>query len=71
LRIISSGRFSGHWLANDLRGSESEAVRDPKFSRLGPVHLGRKPAQDQPSREEIKAFYREAEPLLEFPAVLD
>jgi len=57
----------GHWLANDLRGSGSEAVRDPKFESLGPVHLGRKPARQQPTRDELKAFYRQAEPLLEYP----
>lgn len=56
----------GHWLSNDLRGSGSEAVRDPKFAALGEVHLGRKPAALQPSREEIRAFFREAEPLLQF-----
>ncbi len=57
----------GHWLANDPRGSGSEAVRDPKFAPLGEVHLGRKPAREQPSRDELKSFYRQAEPLLEFP----
>lgn len=57
----------GHWLANDPRGSGSEAVRDPKFATLGEVHLGRKPGREQPSREELKTFYRQAAPLLEFP----
>lgn len=57
----------GHWLANDLRGSGSEAVRDPKFAPLGEAHLGRKPVREQPSRDELKAFYRQAAPLLEFP----
>lgn len=57
----------GHWLSNDPRGSGSEAVRDPKFAPLGEVHFGRKPPREQPSRAELKAFYREAAPLLEFP----
>jgi REP element-mobilizing transposase RayT len=57
----------GHWLANDLRGSGSDDVRDPKFAGLAPVHRGRKPERLQPSREELRQFYREAAPLLEFP----
>jgi REP element-mobilizing transposase RayT len=57
----------GHWLANDLRGSGSEALRDPKFADLAPVHRGRKPEHLQPSREEVRAFYRDAAPRLEFP----
>ncbi len=57
----------GHWLPNDLRGSGSEEVRDPKFLELGSVHHGRKPDALQPSRAELKAFHRAAEPLLEFP----
>lgn len=57
----------GHWLSNDPRGSGSEAVRDPKFASLGEVHFGRKPPREQPTRAELKAFYREAAPLLEFP----
>jgi REP element-mobilizing transposase RayT len=56
----------GHWLANDLRGSGSEAVRDPKFAALGEVHRGRKPEHLQPSRAELREFYREARPLLNF-----
>ena len=56
----------GHWLANDLRGSGSEAVRDPKFAALGNVHFGRKPQREQPSRQEIRKFYNRAAPLLEF-----
>jgi REP element-mobilizing transposase RayT len=57
----------GHWLSNDPRGSGSEGVRDPKFEPLGEAHFGRKPARKQPSRDELKAFYRKATPLLEFP----
>lgn len=56
----------GHWLANDPRGSGSEAVRDPKFVALGEAHLGRKSQREQPSREELREFYRSATPLLEF-----
>ncbi|HEX9660013.1 MAG TPA: hypothetical protein VGA18_06905, partial [Rhodothermales bacterium] len=32
----------GHWLPNDLRGSGSDVVRDPKLQPLGDVHQGRK-----------------------------
>ena len=51
----------GHWLANDLRGSGSEDVRDPKFAPLGTVHRGRKPEHLQPSRAELKEFFRKAQ----------
>lgn len=57
----------GHWLPNDLRGSGSEVVRDPKFQPLGDVHEGRKPAHQQPTRAELRAFHRQAEPLLQYP----
>ncbi len=57
----------GHWLANDLRGSGSEKLYDDKFAALGPIYHGRKPAHLQPSRAELKAFHRQAEPLLNFP----
>ncbi len=55
----------GTWLANDPRGSGSTEVRKPDLRQLGPVHHGRKARQ--PSRGELKAFHREAEPLLDFP----
>jgi REP-associated tyrosine transposase len=54
----------GHWLANDLRGSGSSEIREEKFASLGTVYHGRKPAQLQPSRQELKAFHKQAEPLL-------
>jgi len=57
----------GHWLANDLRGSGSLALHDEKFAPLGAVHHGRKPAFQQPSRQALRAFYRQADPLLSFP----
>lgn len=56
----------GHWLPNDPRGSGSETVRDPKFAPLGKVYHGRKPASEQPTREELRAFHKRADPLLEF-----
>ncbi len=60
--LILSGY--GHWLTNDPRGSGSEVVREEKLSDLGPVHHGRK--RIQPPRRELKQFYREANPLLDF-----
>ena len=57
----------GHWLPNDLRGSGSEELRDPKFKQLGEIYHGRKPGHLQPSRKELREFHRQAEPLLEFP----
>jgi REP element-mobilizing transposase RayT len=56
----------GHWLANDLRGSGSVDLHEEKFAPLGPVHHGRKPEEMQPSRGELREFYRQADPLLKF-----
>jgi REP element-mobilizing transposase RayT len=56
----------GHWLANDLRGSGSRELYNEKFAKLGPIYHGRKPKHWQPSQAELKAFHREAEPLLNF-----
>ena len=53
-----------HWPPNDLRGSGSEELRDPKFAALGPIHHGRKPAHLQPSRQELRAYHKQVEPLL-------
>jgi REP element-mobilizing transposase RayT len=55
----------GFWLSNDLRGSGSTEIRQPKFEDLGPFHHGRK--RLQPTREELRAFYAKAFPLLEHP----
>lgn len=59
----------GHWLPNDPRGSGSVEFLDEKFAPLGPIHRGRKPEPLQPSREELREFHREAEPLLNFPLI--
>jgi REP element-mobilizing transposase RayT len=53
-------------LPNDLRGSGSEEFYDDKFAPLGPIHRGRKPEHLQPSRQELRAFQKQAEPLLDF-----
>ena len=60
--LILSGY--GHWLPNDPRGSGSEEIREEKLSELGPIHHGRK--RIQPPRRELKQFYRDANPLLDF-----
>jgi REP element-mobilizing transposase RayT len=53
----------GFWLANDPRGSGSTELREPKFEDLGPIHPGRK--YHQPTREQLRAFYKKATPKLE------
>lgn len=60
--------FSGYgtWLSNDLRGSGSHETRKPELDELGPTHFGRKPDDEQPTRREIRDFYREAEELLKY-----
>ena len=53
----------GYWLPNDPRGSSSHEIRVEKLAPLGLLHSGRKPIQ--PSSATIRAFYTEAEDLLE------
>ena len=57
----------GHWFANDLRGSGSYEIHDKKFEELGPIHFGRK--AQQPSRDELREFFREAEARLNHPVL--
>src|SRR5262249_19269360 len=49
---------------NDPRGSGSYEVRKPSLQNLGDVHHGRKKVQ--PPRNEVKHFYKEANPKLTF-----
>lgn len=57
--------FTGHgfWLPNDPRGSGSTEVRNPDLEKLGPILPGRQ--KKQPSRDELKKFYCEANNHLE------
>lgn len=57
----------GHWLPNDPRGSWSRTVRKESLSDLGPVHFGRKSVQ--PPRGELREFYHDATPRLDFEQV--
>lgn len=57
----------GHWAVNDPRGSESVEIKDAKFAPLGPIHYGRKPQPQQPTKEEIKAFHAQHRELLNYP----
>jgi hypothetical protein len=57
----------GHWLGNDPRGSGSVDLRAEKLAELGPIHFGRK--KQQPSRDELRKFYGEAEKLLDHPVI--
>lgn len=59
----------GHWAVNDPRGSGSSEFIDPKFEPLGPIHQGRKSQSQQPSRQELRAFHREHETLLNFSLI--
>ncbi len=49
----------GHWLPNDPRGSLSTELRALDLASLGNVHFGRRASQ--PTREQLRAFYRIAE----------
>jgi len=57
----------GHWPPNDPRGSTSLDFHDRKFEPLGPIHHGRKPAAQQPSRAELRNFQSKASALMNFP----
>lgn len=57
----------GHWLPNDPRGSGSDEVREEKLQELGPIHPGRKTVQ--PPRSELREFYRQANPKLDFTPI--
>jgi hypothetical protein len=57
----------GHWAVNDPRGSGSTDFLDLKFAPLGPIHFGRKPDGEQPTREELREFHHEYRELLNFP----
>jgi REP element-mobilizing transposase RayT len=66
-KIIVAGHLVisgyGHWLPNDPRGSGSTGFREDGLDELGPIHTGRK--RVQPPRDELREFYRKAEPLLQ------
>ncbi len=53
----------GHWLPNDIRGSGSDEIRRELLKDLGEIHFGRK--RNQPPRDELREFHREAEDRLE------
>jgi hypothetical protein len=57
----------GHWAVNDPRGSGSTDFYDYKFEPLGPIHHGRKPNHEQPTRQALRSFHHEHETLLNFP----
>ena len=57
----------GHWAVNDPRGSGSRSFHDDKFEPLGAIHHGRKPEDEQPDRDELRAFHQQHQELLNFP----
>lgn len=56
-----------HWAVNDPRGSGSQEIRDPKFRSLGDIYRGRRPDDEQPSRDELRAFHDAHRDLLKHP----
>lgn len=55
----------GHWLPNDPRGSLSHELHAPGLTPLGDVHFGLR--EEQPTSEELRAFYQMAQQRLHFP----
>lgn len=58
----------GCWLPNDPRGSSSHEIRADAIADLGELHHGRK--KQQPPSREIRAFYEEADTVLQHPRLL-
>src|SRR5947208_14917502 len=48
-------------------GAGRRKSRKPELNDLGPIHFGRK--RHQPTRDELRAFFREGEPLLNLPLI--
>ena len=65
---ISCFTVTGIGSATTLRERHQRKTRNDDLKDLGEIHFGRKHVP-QPSREELRAFYREAENRLEFPVV--
>lgn len=61
------GCLYGHWAVNDPRGSGSKGFIDLKFAPLGPIHRGRKPETEQPTRDELREFHDRHHQHLNFP----
>jgi hypothetical protein len=57
----------GHWLPNDPRGSLSKDFRNPSLAPLGQIRYGRESVQ--PSSSEIRTFYANAKPKLQYPTL--
>jgi REP-associated tyrosine transposase len=57
----------GHWLPNDPRGSGSAIVYAPELQKLGEAYFGRRPEDEQPTRDELRAFFEEATQRLKYP----
>lgn len=59
----------GHWAVNDPRGSGSREFHDRKFAPLGPIHHGRRPDAQQPTRTALRTFHHRHAELLNFPLI--
>jgi hypothetical protein len=57
----------GTGLPNDPRGSWSNTVISPDLAELGEIHFGRR--KIQPSRQIVREFKQQAEPLLVYPVI--
>ena len=57
----------GTWLPNDPRGSWSQTVLSPQLAELGEIDFGRR--KIQPSRQIVRDFKQQAEPLLAHPTI--
>jgi len=59
----------GHWLPNDPRGSLSETIAAGKLFAAGDIHYGRKPAEEQPSQQELRTILTQGQADLEHPVM--
>ena|SRR5579862_4362872 len=56
-----------HWLPNDPRGSGSTSVRKEELQSIAPLLIGRQ--SPQPARQQVRAFFKDAEAKLEHPRI--
>ena len=57
----------GHWLSNDPRGSMSMKTYCSELAKIAKNHFGRR--KSQPSRSELRTFYKEAQKNLAHPVL--
>jgi REP element-mobilizing transposase RayT len=66
-QAFSSTRYRGASCAHSLRTLGGQRSARVGFQPLGPIHFGRNPNREQPTRQELRAFHVEHREFLNFP----